>query len=470
MAPRRRHSDAHASGVTPEARPKNGAASESEEPLLSLKITRTNDSCPFLNAQIAVSLAPGNVLWLRGPSGAGKSFTILHLAGLDRLPGASVDIRWDEAVPASERLGVLFQKGVLIDSLSLAENVALSLRATGLPHPPETVAASLEAVGLNLAADGAKMPGELSGGMLRRAALAQVLAQRKRVVVLDEPFVGLDPPVAAGVARLLASIASSRRIALIVVSHLEPLVEMLSPTHQVLLERARPEDLPCARPVSSRRQFARLPFAGRVWWRLFDYLLYSLPLIVCAFAATGAAVAMLLADMMERIDTVEVISSFLKESLAGNPVLPMVLGLVDQIVRANEAAAKQKLFALALGSIFAIELGPLLTALLLAGRIGGSYSGEVAMMAATSQLDLLALLTVSPTRWTLAPALLAALLAAPILTAAGTVAALATSAVVGNLFGIMSRREFATEARAPAACRASTSERSRHAPWHRCGT
>ena len=147
---------------------------------------------------------------------------------------------------------------------------------------------------------------------------------------------------AAGVARLLADVAASRRIALIVVSHLEPLVALLSPTHQVLLERARPEDLPCARPVSSRRQFARLPFAGRVWRRLGDYLLYSLPLVVCAFAATGAAVAMLLADMMERIDTVEVISSFLKESLEGNPVLPMVLGLVDQIVRANEAAAKQK--------------------------------------------------------------------------------------------------------------------------------
>ena len=123
--------------------------------------------------------------------------------------------------------------------------------------------------------------------------------------------------------------------------------------------------------------------------RLADYLFYSLPLIVCAFGATGAAVSMLLADMLRRVDVVAIVSGFLETYLAGNPALPMVLGLVDRIVKANEAEAKSKLYALALGSVFTIELGPLLTALLLAGRIGGSYAGEVAMMAATNQLDLL---------------------------------------------------------------------------------
>ena len=55
----------------------------------------------------------------------------------------------------------------------------------------------------------------------------------------------------------------------------------------------------------------------------------------------------------------------------------MILSLVDRIVKANEAEAKKKLYAMAIGSVFTIELGPLLTALLLAGRIGGSYAGEV---------------------------------------------------------------------------------------------
>ena len=64
------------------------------------------------------------------------------------------------------------------------------------PSPSPSPNPDRSEVGLSAQADGGKMPGQLSGGMLRRAALAQILAQGKRVVVLDEPFVGLDPPVA----------------------------------------------------------------------------------------------------------------------------------------------------------------------------------------------------------------------------------------------------------------------------------
>ena len=89
--------------------------------------------------------------------------------------------------------------------------------------------------------------------------------------------------------------------------------------------------------------------------------------------------------MLNRVDVVKLVSDVLAKHMAGNAMLPMVLQLVDQIVRQNEAGAKKKLYALAIGSVFTIELGPLLTALLLAGRIGGSYAGEVAMMGATTK-------------------------------------------------------------------------------------
>ena len=85
--------------------------------------------------------------------------------------------------------------------------------------------------------------------------------------------------------------------------------------------------------------------------------------------SSSAAVSMLLADMLRRVDVVAIVSGFLQKYLAGNPALPMILQLVDRIVKANEAEAKKKLYALALGSVFTIELGPLLTALLLAGRM-----------------------------------------------------------------------------------------------------
>eukprot|EP00965_Chrysotila_dentata_P218090 6190398-Pleurochrysis_carterae.AAC.4 len=178
--------------------------------LLAVSIKRVDPArCPFENDEVAFELCAGDVIWLRGPSGSGKSMSCLHIAGLTELPGAVVDAQWDKTVPKRERLGFLFQQGVLIDSLSLAENIALAISSAGRERCQHEIRESLQAVGLNAASDGSKMPGELSGGMLRRAALAQILACRKRVVVLDEPFVGLDAPVAAEIAQLLLQ-ASAR--------------------------------------------------------------------------------------------------------------------------------------------------------------------------------------------------------------------------------------------------------------------
>uniref|UniRef100_A0A7S2MYS5 ABC transporter domain-containing protein n=1 Tax=Haptolina brevifila TaxID=156173 RepID=A0A7S2MYS5_9EUKA len=404
----------------------------SESPVVSVRIARRSEDCPFTNPSVTFELRAGETIWLRGASGAGKSFCCMHLAGLATLPGASVEAEWDPSIPIAQRIGFLFQKGVLLDSLNLAENIALALRASGEPHPQAAIDGMLEAVGLSGATDGVKMPGQLSGGMLRRAALAQILAQRKRLIILDEPFVGLDPPVAVEVVKLIRSVASARGVAMVLVSHLEPLAKELGPSRQIHLERARPEDCTAlARPT----RLSRLPFAARTLSRLKDYLFYSMPLIVCAFGATGAAVSMLLADMLRRVDIVAIVAGFLQKYLKGNPALPMVLSLVDRIVKANEAEAKRKLYAMALGSVFTIELGPLLTALLLAGRIGGSYAGDVSMMAATNQIDLLAILGVPALMWTFAPSLLAALIAAPILTAVGTAVALCVGGFVGGPSG-----------------------------------
>ena len=281
-------------------------------PLVRVEIARTDARCPFLNERVAFALRAGEVLWLRGASGSGKSFTMMHLAGLATLPGATCDVRWDADVREDERLGVLFQRGVLLDALSLAENVALALRACARTADHIAVGDALRCVGLSLSADGAKMPGELSGGMLRRAALAQVLAQRKRLIVLDEPFVGLDPPVAREIAALLSSVATERRVAFILVSHLDELAAALAPSRTIELARARPEDAPCTRQAT--RTYARLRLLVRVRERLADYLLYSLPLITCAFAATGAAVSMLLADMLQRVDVAGAVSNFLKQA------------------------------------------------------------------------------------------------------------------------------------------------------------
>lgn len=313
------------------------------EVVLRVDVKRTSDACPFLNERLKFELRSGEVIWFRGASGAGKSFTCLHLAGLATLPGAEISMEWAPSVASAQRIGFLFQKGVLIDSLTLSENLALAAGAANLPADSAAIGAALEAVGLSPSADGPKMPGELSGGMLRRAALAQILAQRKRVVVLDEPFVGLDPPVAAEIVTLLKSVAAEHGISMLLVSHMAHLAQTLSPSATVALERARPED---GDAVSNRADLSGLGFVLRTRRRCADYLFISAPLVAMAFAATGAALSMLLADMLQRVDVVRIIAGFLKRYMKGNPALPMILQLVDGVVKQNEAAAKRKLCAL----------------------------------------------------------------------------------------------------------------------------
>lgn len=98
--------------------------------------------------------------------------------------------------------------------------------------------------------------------------------------------------------------------------------------------------------------------------------------------------------------------------------------------------AKATLYAMGMAKLFVLEIGPLITSLLLSGRIGGSYSGEVATMQATAQNKLLMTLGISPVEWTFGPSLLASWIASPLLTLAGTMLALEIGAHVGPQYGI----------------------------------
>ena len=127
-----------------------------------------------------------------------------------------------------------------------------------------------------------------------------------------------------------------------------------------------------------------------------DYFALSLPLILLAFAAAGVAVAMLTADLLAKLDVTEQVDQILEKE-----VLPMVdllsgkdasdlqkmmtrmavKGKAQGMVRSALPKAKRVLYAQGLAKLFVIELGPLLAALLLSGRLGGSYAGEVASVA-----------------------------------------------------------------------------------------
>lgn len=170
----------------------------------------------------------GRITAIMGPSGTGKT-TLLRLLmgaihpqrGVVRCFGQDVNrLSRSELYALRRRVGMLFQNGALLTDMSVFENVAFPLREhTRLPESllRPLVLMKLHAVGLRGAAD--VMPAELSGGMVRRVALARAIVMDPEVLIYDEPFVGLDPISMGVIVRLIQSLNSSLGITSIVVSH-----------------------------------------------------------------------------------------------------------------------------------------------------------------------------------------------------------------------------------------------------------
>ena len=388
-------------------------------------IERLGPDCPFENSSVEIDLQTGECLWLKGDSGAGKSSVALHLLGLRKLPGARVELNGSGSGSLEQSVGMVFQQGVLIDSLNVGENIDLALRRAGHSSSPEIIREKLLQVGLS-ETDESKMPGELSGGMLRRASLAQVLAQGRRIIILDEPFVGLDEANAMGIVDLIRDLMGKGQ-AFILISHEPHYAErLITPGREVHLVARESKEI-----IKRKHFLSHSNFFVRTALRTFDYLVISAPLIFFAFLASGIAISMMFAELLEATS----IDALRKQIIDPNPsLIKKLLGIelfqqfvgheFDVISREHLPAIRRKIFALGMARGFVVELGPMLTALLLAGRIGGSYAGEVAMMQATNQNQLLKTLGVSPRRWTLAPAAIAAMIAAPLLTALGVATSL----------------------------------------------
>jgi len=170
----------------------------------------------------------GKVTAVMGPSGTGKT-TLLRLitgqafadSGTVKVAGREMSgLERSDLYAMRQRMGMLFQNGALLTDLSVFENVAFPLREhTDLPERliRQLVLTKLQAVGLRGAAQ--LMPGELSGGMSRRVALARAIVMDPELLIYDEPFAGLDPISLGVILRLIRRLNDTLGLTSIVVSH-----------------------------------------------------------------------------------------------------------------------------------------------------------------------------------------------------------------------------------------------------------
>ena len=177
---------------------------------------------------VSLSIPHGKVTALIGPMSSGKTTTLRLIGGQHRPQSGEVlfegqDVSLmdrDQLYAARRRMGMLFQFGALFADISVFDNVAFPLREhTTLPERliRDIVLMKLHAVGLRGARD--LMPASLSGGMVRRVALARAIALDPDLVIYDEPFSGLDPISLQTVATLIRQLNDSMSLTSLFVSH-----------------------------------------------------------------------------------------------------------------------------------------------------------------------------------------------------------------------------------------------------------
>ena len=170
----------------------------------------------------------GEIMVIMGGSGSGKSTLLRHLVGLNtptsgtiRLLGQDIGALGALAMQDLRRqIGVAFQGGALFSSMTVAENIMLPLREhTRLDRRTMEIMARMKLEVVDLPGFGDLMPSELSGGMLKRAAVARAIVTDPQLLFFDEPSAGLDPVVSAALDDLIRQLRDAMEMSVVVVTH-----------------------------------------------------------------------------------------------------------------------------------------------------------------------------------------------------------------------------------------------------------
>ena len=189
-------------------------------------VFENGDKQAVIHKDLDLTVGRGEIMSLVGGSGTGKTVLLRQMLGLETPSQGDITVLGKPAAElgkrgAASRVGMLFQQGALFSAFTVLENIAFPLRERNtLPAAliREAALVKLQMVGLSPdAAD--KMPSDLSGGMIKRVALARALIMDPPLLLLDEPTAGLDPESADSFCTLLRSLHQGMGLTVVMVTH-----------------------------------------------------------------------------------------------------------------------------------------------------------------------------------------------------------------------------------------------------------
>jgi phospholipid/cholesterol/gamma-HCH transport system ATP-binding protein len=225
-----------------------------------------------IHQDVHLNVRTGEVLAIIGSSGSGKTTLLREMLGL--LPPARGQIKLlgadlhhltrDERLLLPTRCGVVFQNGALFSALSAFENVALPVRETRWwPEDllPELVLTTLQAAGI-ATSQANRLPAELSGGMVKRVALARALILEPELLFMDEPTSGLAPDQRHAVISLLARLKHEFDLTVVIITHDVDVVTALADRVAVLADHHLLAVAPLSEVAALPHPFVRSFFVG----------------------------------------------------------------------------------------------------------------------------------------------------------------------------------------------------------------
>jgi phospholipid/cholesterol/gamma-HCH transport system ATP-binding protein len=200
-----------------------------EEPVIRLENVGTRLGEQLIHRGVNMSVNRGEILGVVGKSGSGKTTLLREMIGLQAPSEGHVYLfgeRLDTLSPGQlsalhQRCGILFQGGALFSAFNVFDNIAFPLRESRFVDESlvrQLVCMKLGMVGLDRDA-ALRLPAELSGGMVKRAALARALALEPELLLLDEPTSGLDPLASEDFIKLLSTLHQELGFTLVMVTH-----------------------------------------------------------------------------------------------------------------------------------------------------------------------------------------------------------------------------------------------------------